>query len=673
MKANAGKWNARYTFFAIVLGLTLCTGCPCFLGWLLGETETKVEDHRKKETQEEFADDRIEDKKPTPFDPDLVDRRPFGDWRINSSAAVIRLKMPPIKKEAEAPVIVLHPSYAAASAAAPRDLKLDILPSVNMVDGKAKQFDDGMYAALDQAYYKGLDGRLLSHVQLVHRFYDKAGRDNPAGPYLAAALELAGVTVEPSDAGAKKELLKKFRANEVASKPIGFYTWNDTLSNCFRFLRFLQVPLESQAPVARALAGILAQDAELARAYDKMLAFYAHLTNPPALPSLATLNKQNAGTTELVAFLPSSTSRETELFNRLFGSGLPLGGDFMRELIRRIRSGEVDLKPRANSGWYDHQVYALETLLLPGRGEESDKLVLAKEYKKRMLDAFRALLTKRRETHVRMLNIGCGDVSKFPPGTDLKNLTPRLRVEPCPTYFVRTARAYAFVANFLEASIGKDALQSLHGLTQSGSRKQDLYTELHAMRDLFYGLYLVSAEDIGMKPTFLSGEPVDREACYRRAVDWLRGAFEDPDISADTRVLAPIFVDPNRGVTRVWATLGVRLAKLDADYAEPPSVRRAESAKWQRAAPAELGTARYLIPVDEFAEVELSGFSTLTREEFRALCDKESDKESIIAALQRHGQSSWTRNGWLVGGLALTAVVLAAVLIWISRRKRPVI
>ena len=57
--------------------------------------------------------------------------------------------------------------------------------------------------------------------------------------------------------------------------------------------------------------------------------------------------------------------------------------------------------PSPSSGWYEYQIYALETFLLPEKGEENPKLLLTKAYKKRMLEAFQALMTKRRETHVR--------------------------------------------------------------------------------------------------------------------------------------------------------------------------------------------------------------------------------------------------------------------------------
>ena len=54
-----------------------------------------------------------------------------------------------------------------------------------------------------------------------------------------------------------------------------------------------------------------------------------------------------------------------------------------------------------------------------------------------------------------------------------------------------------------------------HGLRKDGQREDDLLTELQFMRDLFYGLYLVSAEDIGMRPLILDDEPVDRPHCYQ--------------------------------------------------------------------------------------------------------------------------------------------------------------
>jgi hypothetical protein len=592
-----------------------------------------------------LADDRLDDKKPA-FDPARVDRRPLGprgEWLVNASAAVLRLDVPAIKPDVERHLLTLHPSYAAAVQAGGGS----VLPSVNLLDGKAKQFDDGLYAALDQAYYQGLEGKLLGHVQLVRRLYDRAGKDSPAAPFLAAGLQLAGVKVEVADPAVRDRLLAEFQADEVASKPIGLYTWNDTLATCFRFLRFFQRQLaEPDLATVRALADALGHDKELLGDYRKAMTFYARLTNPLGCLSVADLvgvqtldgdtlkrlGQEKKVAYPTVALFPPSTSKETVLFEKLFPLGLPPDADLMRELVRRIRSGEVDLKPKPDSGWYEHQVYALETLLLPERGEERDKLLLTKAYKKRMLEAFQALVTKRRETHVRQLGVAKGEPAAAPPA----KVGPRLRVEPCPSYFLRTARAYAFLAHFLEATLGKETLQTLHGLKKEGPRTQNLYAELHHLRDLFYGLYLVSAEDIGLKPDLAKDEPVDPQRCYKLAADFLPGVFKDEDLATDTRVSVPIYVDRNRNVTRLWATLGVRLARLEAGYARPPHLKPAKGAgDWKPVESWQLEPAHYLIAVDEFAEIELKGRHTLTREELRAVCDREKTKEAILQALRK--------------------------------------
>jgi hypothetical protein len=607
----------------------------------LGQTDSETytierTDYRPPQSPAEDVpvDDRLEDKHTT-FDPERVDRRPLGDWRLNLSEAVIRLDVPLVKPDTEAALLALHPSYAAAiDSARSGGAGPEVLPSVNLIDGKAKQFDDGLYAALDQAYYTGLDGTLAGHVQLIRRLYDRVGPQSVAAPYLAAGLRLGGEDVPVASPDETGRRLRVFLRSEVRSKPIGFYTWSPKLSDCFRFLRFFQQPLVGDdLAVARALAEALAEDPALLADYRRALGFYSRLTNPLDGRSVADLIDQagqlppNAS----VAFFPASTSRETELFRKLFPEGLPPGAVLMRELIRRIRSGEVDLTPRPDSGWYDYQVHALETLLVPEAGPEHDKLLLTAAYKKRMLEAFQALMTKRRETHVRQL-APAGSAAPAP----LEKVTPRLRVEPCPSYFLRTARAYAFLADVLDSAVGADALKSLHGLREGGQREQDLHAELGSMHALFYGLYLLSCEDIGMVPELREDEPVDRPRCEQEATEWLARWSHDPDLAADTRVAVPLYIDPQRNITRLWATLGVRLTKLEASFARPPRARPKEGpGEWEVVEPPRLETASYLIPVDEFAEVELKGLRTLTRPELRAVCDAEKTKEAIVAALQK--------------------------------------
>src|SRR5262249_16021018 len=121
------------------------------------------------------------------------------------------------------------------------------------------------------------------------------GPDSVAAPYLAAGLQLAGVEVDAADKAEKDRRLAAFRANEVASKPIGFYTWNDTLSRCFRFLRYFQEPFPAtDLVVPLALSAALAEDKELLADYKKAMAFYARLTNPYRVRTVADLIDKDA-------------------------------------------------------------------------------------------------------------------------------------------------------------------------------------------------------------------------------------------------------------------------------------------------------------------------------------------------------------------------------------------
>jgi hypothetical protein len=627
--------------------LAAAAGCGSGIPVLDPDVEVvEVTDYKPPPVEDDgLADDRLEDKQ-TAFDPELVDRRPLGEWLVNQSEAVIRLDVPMARPDRDAELLVLRASYADALAAAKQHRSwMDTLPSVNLIDGKAKQFDDGLYAAIDQAYFQGIEGQLESHLSIVSRMLEAAGPDSAAAPYLAAGLTLGGQEASAADNSHRDKLVRQFQANPALAKPIGFYNWTPTLQRCWAMLRFFQQPLGENDPIVAEIVRVLQADSALAADYEQAARFYGKLSNPLGCLTPADLVESDPTSASAigelrasrgirkpgVALYPPSSSRETELFERLFPLGVPEGANLMRELVRRIRSGEVDLTPRDDSGWYEHQVYALETLLLPERGEEQHKLLLTRAYKKRMLEAFAALMTKRRETHARQMPAA---EAMAPPFEQPQTVAPRLRVEPCPSYFVRTARSYAFLHDFLMATLGEETLRQLHGLRKDGQRERDLASELAQMRDLFYGLYLVSCDDIGLRPQLADEEILDPHDCYEvAALAWLATIGEDRDLAEDTRVAVPIYIDPVQGTMRLWVTLGVRLTQLDTRYARPPQIRPAAGGDWQQVEPHRLEGAKYLIAVDEFAEVEVSTLSPPNRDELRKLCDEHQTKEQIVAAL----------------------------------------
>jgi hypothetical protein len=638
-----GRWVAFALAAILASAIALATlvivrpgGMPDLRLPILGANSETVEvtDYSPPAPSADYGldDDEVGEKAP-PFRPDLIDRRPEGDWRINSSAAVLRLDVPMLKPDADASFLTLRRSYTEAIAHVPS--WITVLPSINLIDAKAKQFDDGLVAAIDLAYYKGLGTRLQSHVALIKRWHALVAQASPASAYLAAGLKIAGVNAKPDQPQAEQSWLERFESAPAFSKPLGFYTWSEDLTRVFRFMRYFQQPLPREPPgLIAELASALGTDPSLIEDSKHVNGFYARLTNPVAHQTLVDALESGVTLDRVadVAVFPSSRSRETELFAKLFPAGLPQSADLIKELVHAIRSGKVDLAPRPDSGWYDYQVYALETFLMPEKGDEHQKLVLTRAYKKRMLEAFAALITKRRETHSRDLDVATKAAEPLPR----VKVKPRLRVEPCPSYYLRMARSYDFLMNFLLAAVGGNALSSLRGLKEGGERNKSLLEELRWFRSLFYGIHLLSCEDIGIAPALKSDEAVDRAACEATANEWLGSFSRDTDLRADTRVAVPLCFDLGRRRIRLWATVGVRLAKLVVSYARAPKIKPSEGAgSWEEVAGDQLQPAQYAIAVDEFAEVEIPGIQPLNRKEFRAVCDAHPTKAAIVEGLSR--------------------------------------
>ena len=190
-----------------------------------------------------LVDDVLEDKNPE-FDPGLVDRRDYEGWQINKSAAVIRLDCPDIRPDREEEMTQLYASYADAAEAASQPW-INFLPSANMLDGYAKQFDDGLYAALELVCFEAGPAFLPgpgTAATFFKQVFEELPEDSPAAPFLAAALSFAGEDVEldASQQPAMQKWIRDFESDVSRSKPISFYTWSEDLTRVWKFFRFLQ-------------------------------------------------------------------------------------------------------------------------------------------------------------------------------------------------------------------------------------------------------------------------------------------------------------------------------------------------------------------------------------------------------------------------------------------------
>ena len=496
---------------------------------------------------------------------------------------------------------------------------------------KAKQFDDGLYAAVE-----GVTGR---SALLQKAIAGLGGDATGAAALLVAAARLGGDKPAASAAVSKaaNRLIAEFIAEPLRSKPLGFYTWSEALYGVFQRDRMLQSKLTP--PQQAALAKVLQADAPLAKDYEAALRLPERLTNPFVGQGLRPhLAGASAGKPGSASFLPPSRSFETDLIKRMYGNKpIPDGFNLADEMIARIQAKTLDLTPRPTSGWYDHQTWALEPLIALDRMPEGRRLSTNAAYRKELVGLFKALLALTRETHIKQLEIPKAGAAA--PGRDIVlEVRPGLTVEPLASYYLRRARSYRFVTRVLTEALGKDRLASMKRLTAAGAINVDLPTELRLMETIFYGADLTACGQIGLIPEAGSGLGSGKGAYIDKAIfrHWALSTSSDPDLSQDVRMMVPVFYDRQRGKTKVWAVLGMATRPLTVGFQTSPKVMGITRADGtvvdDGSVRVDFDGERHELVYMATAEVYVD--TPLNRAEFRALCDKHRTYPAIVKALQ---------------------------------------
>ncbi len=651
--------------------LALAAGCVDPLD-TIGVDQT-VTQSSKEQAPPALADDNIKDKHPV-FVPGETITEDFGGCQVtlNKTGSVTKLNVLPWQKSDSALKDRIFPDRERALAAIGN---APVMPSMEIVNGALKPFDDGLYAAVELAAEDGSDGSAINKAalfkdllaELVTRASSGTATEQPLASEAAAQIGAAilaggGSPALPSGITSKAQsLLLTFNADPLASRPIGFYTWNKELSGIFRRDRFLQ-SWDSVRPgfgVYAETAVALNGAPTLAKQYKANLDLYSGLTNPffdlpptsmsslvpdaSALGNLSSIESTFAaqhpetqalpGCAAHLAFVPASDSPDTKLYRDLYCSdSFPAGQNMIDVLIDRIRSGQLDLTPKPDSGWYDRQLYALETLLVPDKAPEKDHLFLTKRYKEKLVETFKSLITQHRETHVKQL----GQVSKGTSGVmPPVDIYPKLPVEPFPTFYLRTARGYRFLDGVLLASMGQSFLDQSARLIEDGTRSQlSLGDELSQKIELLYGLYAVAARSIGMRPALDKDESdVDIGKAEAFARDWLAKWRGDPDIARDPRVIVPIGTSPdNDNNITYWAILGVKAMHIQAQF-YPGYEPKVVSSDFCR--PGKFIATKPYTLVEQQVEIELPYTKPPpTRDELRAIADKYDNEADIVKALE---------------------------------------
>ena len=284
--------------------------------------------------------------------------------------------------------------------------------------------------------------------------------------------------------------------------------------------------------------------------------------------------------------------------------------------------------PGEGSGWYDHQTWSLEPLVLPDRRPEAARLELGKRYRKHLEDVFRGSLALTRETHVKQAGGGRGGYGgpiQLPIWVG-----PDLNVEPLPTVYSRREAAYQFVRSVLEEAFGTDALKGMHRLTPDGVTAANLSEELNWISELFAGASATAAMELGM------GLPAGGESAALCFSKWRGGLRSDLDVSRDARMMTPIFYDEEREKTKVWALLGWRITHVSVEYRVRPTVvsidPRSGEKPGREPPPVLFNGDRYDLAVPVMAEFYVSRL--LNRDEFRRHCDRHKTREAVLSNLR---------------------------------------
>jgi hypothetical protein len=518
---------------------------------------------------------------------------------------------------------------------------------------KAKQFDDGLYAAVELAVQDGL-GPVTGKRAWLARLAAKVNAEQGGVPlaHLYAASELGG-----GDAAAPGSLKRAvaseraaFLADEKRSKPLGFYTWNKDLQSIFQQDRLLQSPLragEHGAGLA-AVAGALAADAEARKSYEQVLHLNERLTNPlktagyrELLSAAADGKPLGLPSSRSVSFFPPSRGPETDLVMRLYGDKpIPEGFELMKEVIARVKSGDLSLRPREDSGWYDHQLWALDPLIRLEAAPEGSRLHPNDEYKKHLEELFKGTFALTRETHVKQLEFpepasDVGDRNK-PKEREKVFIAPNPHVEILPTMYLRRAQSYAYVRGVLEETFGKANLAAMHRLTAAGPAKQNLDEELASMEKLFLGAHVVACRDLGLAEdaaAAAAGKPDEQAVHFLR---WVASLGSDPDLARDSRMMVPVFFDLQRQKTKVWVMLGWTASGAAYGYDQAPKATvtgpDGKPAAGEDAPELVFHGAWRQLATPVFAEVYVT--KLLNRDEFRRHCDTYATQAAILSNLE---------------------------------------
>lgn len=605
-------------------------------------------------------------------DPNLTISKTHSDgtpYTINNSTATFHLDI----AKPDAHCARVFSTYADALRYC-QEHGLPTLPSTQLIQGRLKAFDDALCAAAELA----MRNRRQHALERLLASLIKSDAPTDAVIHVATALSLAGIQPQGLDNDTRRhiEVSQNEFLNTFEAKPCGFWDASEDLRALFQSDRYLMrgLALRDSAEACAAISRAISEDDALKAPFLNLREFGAKLANPAtAIPfeALAALTPQDIRQRFPVgarfALIAYSASHEQSLIDRLTRERQLAGGEnVMALIIDAVKSGRLSLDPKPDSGWYDYQWHALETLLVPERGHEAAKLKLSAAYRQRLENAFATILTKERETQIKRVPLICIGSLSSDSATPIVQVTisPDFSAEPTLTVYLRFGRGYRFLRQALGA-IFQDEWPRIH----LEGADTSLDASLHETALFCYGLYETLCLEIGQHPHYLPDEldALDRGQAVAAFERWRETWLTDPALTNDTRVAVPVALRPN-GTVSHWGTAGIKLEAIQYAYRDLPRVKG-------QVEPIFAPCNAYL-PTDIFFEFDSSASSSpMTRAQFRSLCDTCPD----LPALEKtFGRVSFTRARsdslnilkWVQAYWGWGMLAIAGFAFWKVRRAR---
>jgi hypothetical protein len=573
-------------------------------------------------TRVDFIIEKTDQKRPAHLDP------PWFAEELNSLAPRSDTISYSIEKmdfsyEEESLQNRLFSSYAQALEYATENAETQAIVSANMIGALTKEVFDGVYAAIELALEKGMQGH-WTRSEILVQLREALVKEKTKNDVSQVVLDLlSGAELAKMGKPDGNPLVNEFLRDPNLSKPVGFYTWNETLEQIFRRDRFLQKELDliKNKSNFELLRSVLQSDKNLRSHYEFQCRYLNVMANPFAACSF--LDEPGSQGRETWSVFPAMRANETELQKKILFEERRSVLDPMDEMITRVKDGRLSLEPKPDSGFYDYQQSALEGLLLPNKNPEGTKVRFGDRYRQRLEEAFRAGMAKARETYSK------DRPAKLPPIAPPPHLVhrPFIPLEPLATVYFRYALAFDFLAEKLDRLIGRSLLEKITFLDYGQQSSTNVWREITQARELFFGLALIGCDEIGLnrgKIGIIKG--LDEKTAAKMARSWMSNYHQDKRIYRDARFAVPISIEKDTSDKPVfihyWGTAGVFLVKVDVEFTEGVS--------------GILEASKYLVTADKFISFKRKyERGPLTRDEVRAIFDKSKSLTEALARLEQ--------------------------------------